>query len=238
MRRIRMGILGILDTVRSAALGATAGAAVMVASKYVKKEDFDGVFATISAALRNTVGTTPESPFRLDCSDCARKFGGYMVKDSVWKEALTEAEWRTQYDEDDDPLWSCVQPKPGYRRLYLCPGCVAKRLGRPLKLDDLYPHTKEYWEPVLSMIGPAFDGSADLPVKSLWEEGGKSGVIDAIEFIARHGIYPKEAASILEALILSSRPDEDVFHESPEIPQLADLIALAEERGARHRREQ
>lgn len=57
---------------------------------------------------------------RLGCADCGRAHPSYMLKDSVWAEAIAE------------------EPKRDTAQL-LCMSCVEARLGRPLEHGDLDP---------------------------------------------------------------------------------------------------
>jgi len=64
---------------------------------------------------------------------------------------------------------------------------------------------------------------------TLLSESGKIAAVDAIETLAMLGLYPKEFYKMMEAYI-EAHQDHPVFHESPPVPQLEELINMCKDR--------
>ena len=67
-----------------------------------------------------------------DCKDCDKYAYGFMLKDDVWLEALTQEE-RDEYPETTTTVTVIDPDKPP---LYLCLHCIEKRLDRKVTVDD------------------------------------------------------------------------------------------------------
>ena len=69
-----------------------------------------------------------------NCKDCNRYAYGFMLKDDVWLEALTQEE----RDEHPETTTAIDPNKPP---LYICLHCVEKRMDRKLTVDDFNEST-------------------------------------------------------------------------------------------------
>ncbi len=69
-----------------------------------------------------------------DCKDCSRYAYGFMLKDDVWLEALTQGE-KDEYPETTTIIDRTKPP------LYVCLHCIEKRLDRKLTVDDFNKNT-------------------------------------------------------------------------------------------------
>ncbi len=72
------------------------------------------------------------------------------------------------------------------------------------------------------------------PICDTLNETGKKQLVDIVEFIAMHGIYPGEVLELLDTFIMSST-GRRVFRDSPRLPQMDELVRMCRERGATHR---
>lgn len=74
----------------------------------------------------------PDDGTRFKCYDCRRPAGSYMVHRAVWDRAWPE------YRELKRSLVTKYRGTPEWFRahLELCLGCLEKRLGRPLSVED------------------------------------------------------------------------------------------------------
>ncbi|MCH9637815.1 MAG: hypothetical protein K0U16_07725 [Gammaproteobacteria bacterium] len=82
------------------------------------------------------------------CNDCGEYGHGYMLKNEVWAEALTDSE------------------RSGEGRMLLCMPCCANRLQRPITVEDLLPEAK-----INRPVYYAFTGGLEQPDEALvdWE---------------------------------------------------------------------
>ena len=130
LKKLRDRFSNFVNSSVAAASGAGLGLSLYQQVKRLDQEQLrkltEQMGPTVMEVLKVAMGGISRSA---DCKDCERYAYGFMLKDDVWLEALTQEE-RDEYPETTTVIDLNKPP------LHLCLYCIEQRLERKVVADD------------------------------------------------------------------------------------------------------